>query len=225
MIKWEESDKIEAFVRKAWDVNNAPLRSAIAQAVTKTRSGLSGMEAAKVAATSIKPADPTVDLAKIASKKGQIGKTSIEDVILSLGKIKGDPKLGMKVFTTQGCIACHTTEKDQAPKGPFMGQVGAILTRDQIAESILKPNASISQGFATVMIQTKSGKAVTGFVTAETADQVEMRDIASQVHIIKTADIKQRTELETSMMPPGLANALSLDEFAALVAYLSSKKG
>jgi uncharacterized membrane protein len=52
-----------------------------------------------------------------------------------------------------------------------------------------------------------------------------MRDIASQVHIIKTADIKQRTELETSMMPPGLANALSLDEFAALVAYLSSKKG
>ena len=33
-----------------------------------------------------------------------------------------------------------------------MGQVGAILSRDQIAESILKPNASISQGFATVSI-------------------------------------------------------------------------
>lgn len=225
MIKWSESDKIEAFVRKAWESGEGSVRSSIAQAVTKTRAGLSGMEAKAVAATPIKPADPTIDLAKIASKKGYIGKTSIEDVILSLGKVKGDPKLGMKIFTSQGCIACHTTDKNQAPKGPFMGQVGAILTPDQIAESILKPNASISQGFATVMIETKAGKFVTGFITAETADQIEMRDIASQVHIIKTKDVKKKAELETSMMPPGLANSLSLDEFAALVAYLAAQKG
>ncbi len=28
-----------------------------------------------------------------------------------------------------------------------MGQIGSIMNREQIAESILKPNASISQGF------------------------------------------------------------------------------
>ena len=39
-----------------------------------------------------------------------------------------------------------------------MGQVGAVLSPEQIAESILKPNASISQGFATVQVTTKDKK-------------------------------------------------------------------
>ena len=61
-----------------------------------------------------------------------------------------------------------------------MGQVGAILSRDQIAESILKPNASISQGFATVSILTKDNKSLVGFITSENADAIEMRDISER---------------------------------------------
>ena len=106
-------------------------------------------------------------------------------------------------------MACHTTDSGQPLKGPYMGHVGSILSRDQIAESILKPNASISQGFATAMITTKKGAAYTGFVSAQTADEIDLRDIAGQVHKVKTADIATRQELEVSMMPPGLANALS----------------
>ena len=225
MITWEASDRIEAFVRKAWDEGDESLRPAIAKSVTRNRAGFKGMEAASTAKTTIKPADPTIDLEKIAAKKGQIGKMSIEDVILTLDKAKASVKLGEKVFTSQGCIACHTTEKGQPLKGPFMGQVGAVLTRDQIAESILKPNASISQGFATVAIETKDQKSYAGFVTAESADEVEIRDITGKATRIKAKKIKSRTELETSMMPPGLANSLSIEEFASLVAYLASKKG
>ena len=105
-----------------------------------------------------------------------------------------------------------------------MGQVGAVLTREQIAESILKPNASISQGFATVSVETKDGKALVGFITAQTADKVEMRDIAGQVHTVKVANIKSKHELETSMMPAGLANSLTMEDFASLIAYLASQK-
>lgn len=225
LAKWEASDKIEIFVRRVWEGADGALRQIIAASVTKNRAGLTGMDAALAAKTEIKPADPTVNLAKIAGKKGQIGKTSIEDVMLSLKKLKGKPELGKKLFTAQGCIACHTVEKGQALKGPFMGQVGAILSPEQIAESILKPNASISQGFATVLIETKDGKSITGFVTAESADELELRDIAGKAYRVKTSNLKKRTELEISMMPPGLANALSLDDFAALVAFLFAQKG
>lgn len=105
-----------------------------------------------------------------------------------------------------------------------MGQVGAILTREQIAESILKPNASISQGFATVEIDISGGKTLVGFVSEETGDSLELRDITGNVTKLKSDAIKSRKELALSMMPPALANALSLQDFASLVDFLASRK-
>jgi putative heme-binding domain-containing protein len=105
-----------------------------------------------------------------------------------------------------------------------MGQIGSIMNREQIAESILKPNASISQGFATVMIEAKGDNTYMGFVTSETSSKITLRDISGQVTSIKTSDIISRKELETSMMPAGLANSLSYEEFASLITFLSQQK-
>ena len=82
---------------------------------------------------------------------------AIEDVLVQVSKKKGNTARGRELFNAQGCIACHTIDKGQALKGPFMGHIGSIMKRDQIAESILKPNASISQGFATTQVNTKTG--------------------------------------------------------------------
>ena len=128
------------------------------------------------------------------------------------------------VFLKQGCNACHTLDKGELPKGPFMGQIGSIMNREQIAESILKPNASISQGFATVLVTTRDNKKFMGFVTTESSEKITMRDIAGQSTTLKTAEILSRKEMETSMMPPGLANSLSYEEFASLITYLSQQK-
>ena len=98
------------------------------------------------------------------------------------------------------------------------------MSREQIAESILKPNASISQGFVTVLVTTKDKKEHMGFVTAESPDRIVMRDITGQITSIRTADIRSRKEMETSMMPDGLTNELSYEEFASLITFLSEQK-
>ena len=98
------------------------------------------------------------------------------------------------------------------------------VSKEQIAESILKPNASISQGFSSVMITANNGKVYSGFVTGESGGVVKMRNIIGQEFAIKEADIKGREELETSMMPTGLANSMSYEEFASLVEFLSKQK-
>jgi putative heme-binding domain-containing protein len=165
-----------------------------------------------------------IDLEKIRNQKGQIGKSSIEDVMLAMDKIKGDPVLGKSLFTRQGCVACHSLNRSETMKGPFMGQIGSIMNREQIAESILKPNASISQGFASVHITAKGDKTYLGFVSEESADKLVLRNIAGQVFTIRTQDIVSRKELETSMMPAGLANSLSYEEFASLITFLSQQK-
>ena len=144
--------------------------------------------------------------------------------MIALKSLKGDAKRGEALFTQQGCVVCHTLRKDEKPKGPFMGHVGSILNAEQIAESILKPSASISQGFATAIVVKKDGGGVTGFVSKESAEEIEVRDITGNVTLVKTSDIASRTIMETSVMPPGLANALSLQDFASLVAFLSGRK-
>ena len=222
---WEESEKIRLFVYEAFRSGDLALRSSVVRAVSRHRVGFKGINDTVAAKIPIKPADPTVDLASIAAKKGQIGKMSIEDVLLVLKKAKGDLARGREVFSSQGCIVCHTTEKGQPLKGPFMGQVGAVLSPEQIAESILKPNASISQGFATVQVTTKDNKTFVGFVTAQSAESIEVRDIAGKASRIMVDNIRERKELELSMMPAGLADALSIEEFASLVAFLASQKG
>ncbi|MBS0029280.1 DUF7133 domain-containing protein [Chitinophaga sp. 22321] len=168
--------------------------------------------------------EPKVDLEKIKSKKGQVGKASIEDVLLAVKQLKGDPAKGKILFSNQGCIACHSLNRGEKMKGPFMGQIGSIMNRERIAESILKPNASISQGFATVTVTAKGNKTYVGFVTEETATKVVMRDISGQVYTVNAADILSRKEMKTSMMPTGLANSLSYEEFASLVNFLAQQK-
>jgi putative heme-binding domain-containing protein len=218
-ITWESSPDIKSFLVKEW--NKASDKQLFTDLNDKLR--LEIPEFGTNEQLAVKE-EVKVDLEKIKNKKGQVGEASIEDVMLAMDKIQGDPALGKTLFTRQGCVACHSINKGETMKGPFMGQVGSIMNREQIAESILKPNASISQGFATVTITTKANKSYMGFVTEESAGQLVLRDIAGQVTRLKTSDIIKREEMETSMMPAGLANALSYEEFASLITFLSQQK-
>jgi putative heme-binding domain-containing protein len=68
------------------------------------------------------------------------------------------------------------------------------------------------------------GSTKMGFVSESTADKMVLRDPAGGVTTIATKDVRDEKHLPMSMMPEGLANALSLDEFAALVHFLAAKK-
>lgn len=219
-IVWESSPIIKTTLMQEWKKPNAD-KPFFADLNGRLRMGITefGGEEAVAAKEEVK-----VDLNKIRNKKGQVGESSIEDVMLAMAKIKGDPAVGKKLFIQQGCVACHSINKGETMKGPFMGQIGSIMNREQIAESILKPNASISQGFASVLITAKGDKSYMGFVTEESADKLVMRDITGQVTTIKASDIISRQEMETSMMPTGLASALSYEELASLITYLYQQK-
>ena len=219
--KWEASDKIEKFLMAEWKQSNTAGKALFADLNGKHRMGISafGGEEKLIAEEA-----SDIKLGEISNKKGQVGKASIEDVMLAVAETKGDATEGKKLFTQQGCVACHSIKKGEVMKGPFMGQIGSIMTRDQIAESILKPNASISQGFASVVITAKGDKSYAGFISEESAEKVVMRNIAGQVFSIHAEDILSRKELEMSMMPPGLANSLSFEEFASLITFLSQQK-
>lgn len=218
-VTWESSPVINRFLVDEW--KKADNKTVFTDLNSRLRMEIPEFGVEEVVATK---EEPRVDLEKIRNKKGQVGESSIEDVMLAMAKINGDAALGKTLFTQQGCVACHSLSRSETMKGPFMGQIGSIMNREQIAESILKPNASISQGFSTVLITAKGNKSYTGFVTEESSSRVVLRDITGQVYTIKASDILSRKEMETSMMPTGLVNALSYEEFASLITFLSQQK-
>lgn len=220
-VTWESSPEIKNILMEEWNKADAAGKQFYADLNARNRMEITEFGGEEVAAAK---EEVKIDLDKIRNKKGQVGESSIEDVMLAMAKINGDPALGKTLFTRQGCVACHSLTKGETMKGPFMGQIGSIMNREQIAESILKPNASISQGFASVVIEAKGGKSYMGFITQESAAKVVMRDITGQLYTIKTSDIISRKELEDSMMPTGLASALSYEEFASLITFLSQQK-
>lgn len=220
-VSWEASPVIEKFLKEEAAKAGAQGKQFYVDLNARQRMDIPEFTIEeKVAATE----EPKIDLEKIKNKKGQVGKSSIEDVLLAINKLQGDPLKGRAIFNNQGCITCHSLSRAEKMKGPFMGQIGSIMNREQIAESILKPSASISQGFASVMITAKGDRTYMGFITEETAAKVVMRNIAGEVFTIKAGDILSRKEMENSMMPEGLANSLSYEELASLVTFLSEQK-
>lgn len=222
-IVWDSSPKIKDFLEKEWE--KAPEKEKPFFTFLNDRHGM-GIAAFKSRETIIEEQEEekNIDLEKISTQKGQVGKASIEDVLLAMQEIEGDADEGEAIFERQGCFACHSISAGQVMKGPHMGQIGSIMNREQIAESILKPNASISQGFATYLLTTRDGQTYSGFISKSSSEVTEIRDITGQKFTINTPDIVERKRLETSMMPAGLVNALSYEEFASLLAYLSQQK-
>ena len=220
-IAWEDTPLIEKFLLDTWSKGNADLNRQLSSLNAKHRLGI---EAISKAPELVQGEEPTVDLQAIQNERGEVGKAAIEDVMLAVGKLTPNMEQGRYLFQRQGCAICHALTSGEAPKGPFMGQIGSIMKADQIAESILRPNASIAQGFASVSIKLKDGESHTGFVTQESASQLTLRYMVGGVTQIPVDQIQSRSELEHSMMPAGLANALSLQEFTSLVRFLADQK-
>lgn len=137
---------------------------------------------------------------------------------------KGDVAEGKRLYTAQGCIACHAVDPKAVQKGPYLGDCGSKFTRDYLIESILDPNAVVSQGFQTTMLTTNDGKSHMGFIVNEADGVIDIRNIAGQSSQVKREDVKTQTALPQSMMPPGLGSALTLEQFNSLIDYLASLK-
>jgi putative heme-binding domain-containing protein len=179
-------------------------------------------QVAKLAAEVVKK--NKIDPAKVAAAAKPSGPAiatlKVDDVIESVLKTKGDRARGEQLFTSVGCVACHTVKQGEPLKGPFLGNIADTYKRRELAEAILIPNKTLAQGFVTNNFTLKDGTVHMGFVTQEAADKVSVRNVAAQEIVMKVSDIAKRETLEISMMPPGLVNSLTVSDLASVLDYL-----
>ena len=88
----------------------------------------------------------------------------------------------------------------------------------------LEPSAKVAQGFEPQKIATVDGRTYEGFIVRESGDEVELRDVQGSATVLPKKDIDARARGEQSIMPTGLADPLTIHDFASLLAYLESLK-
>ena len=174
----------------------------------------------------IKAAQEALAAGKLAaaSKGKKIAELDAKVVAAAALKGRGNVKTGQRLFTQQGCVACHAVDLTAEQKGPYLGAAGAKFPREYLIESVMDPNKVVAQGFQTVVFTMKNGPDQMGFVTAEADGVITLRNIAGQVFKLKRDDVKDEKHLPQSMMPAGLAAGLTVEEFTSLIEYLVTLK-
>ena len=139
----------------------------------------------------------------------------------------GDAASGRRLFIEKqelGCQRCHSIAKgDGGEIGPLLGGVGQRLTREQILEAIVHPNARIAAGFEQMVVEMKNGQTYAGIIKADKADVLELLSAEDGLVKLKPADIKGR-ERGPSSMPEGLGELTTRRELRDLVEFLGSLK-
>lgn len=153
-----------------------------------------------------------------------IDKLPYEQILSGALKEKGDVRTGSHLFVRQGCVACHTVSPKETPKGPFLGDIATRYTRAEIIESILKPSAKVAQGFVSTWFEMHDGSRYDGFIVRESGDEIEIRNVAGIATVLSSKDILKRGQLDTSIMPEGLVNNVTVADLASLLSYLESLK-
>lgn len=144
--------------------------------------------------------------------------------VSELVKAKGDPANGAKVFfrASPGCANCHVVHGQGTEFGPNLSEVGSKLGKDALYEAILDPSAGVSFGFEAFSVTLKNGDEVYGLVASETADELVMKNVGGIVTHYPKSEIASRQPSKLSIMPTGLPQAMTLQEFVDLVEYLST---
>ena len=136
----------------------------------------------------------------------------------------GNAADGRKIFFERpeaSCVRCHKVGGEGGDVGPDLTQVGARQTRDYLLESIVYPNAVISQGFENQIVTLKNGTSYAGTQKSETETELVLNSPEDGVVKIAKKDIQSR-ERGMSGMPEGMGEVLSRRELRDLVEFLAS---
>jgi len=137
---------------------------------------------------------------------------------------EGDIQRGARLFADEklSCAKCHSINGTASQAGPDLFAVGDKFARRDLVDAILHPSATISPGYGTVIVETKSGEEHQGVLKQSNDKVVEIMGADGKLISIARGEIKEQRGTTASLMPEGLQASLSLQEFADLTEYLTT---
>jgi putative membrane-bound dehydrogenase-like protein len=146
----------------------------------------------------------------------------LDDIFAASGG--GDIRRGQAVFNSPkvACISCHSIGYLGGKIGPDLTRIGQVRSERDLLEAILFPSASFARGYEPVVVTTQSGETLTGLLRSELSDTIVLVSGAGAETRIPRGDIIDMQPGTVSIMPAGLADQLSRQELADLLAFLKA---
>lgn len=152
----------------------------------------------------------------------QLNEQELNDLVQEV-RATADPILGEAIYrkTNLMCQTCHAIGGAGGKIGPDLSSLGTSSPIDNIIQSLLVPNESVKEGYELQRVVKKNGTAVMGYLAADGAREVVIRNVAGIEESIPKDQIAAHESVPGSLMPPGLTGSLDRSEFVNLVGYLS----
>lgn len=144
---------------------------------------------------------------------------------LKLLEGQGDAETGRRIFFNTKvaiCSSCHRHSGRGNVVGPDLTLIAQQGDRAAILRSILEPHREVAPQYYPSVVELKDGTTFTGILLRSSSTEV-FRDLTGKEKSFPEADIVKRTELRTSLMPPGLVMTLTNEELRDLLAFLTAR--
>lgn len=134
----------------------------------------------------------------------------------------GNAAEGAPVYQQNGCAQCHSIDGQGGILGPDLSEIGTKRSVRYLRDSIVNPSADIPLDYRSVTVITTDGKTIHGIHLNEDEYSIHLREMSGSLRSFLKSELRDIKLSGKSLMPA--YSALSKDELANLVAYLSERK-
>ncbi len=146
-----------------------------------------------------------------------------ENAYGALMNLRGNARNGQAVFA-RVCANCHKVQDKGYNFGPELTDVGRRLSKHDLIESIVDPNAKMDKKYLTEIILTEDGVVYSGFIASETDSMIHILLPEGKEARLNKGEISDRKTAMQSSMPENLAATIAASEFLDLIEYLTTLK-
>lgn len=140
--------------------------------------------------------------------------------------VRGDASAGEAIFWNKGaCGQCHRVGTKGSSLGPDLTRVGRQRSIAYLTLALVKPDADVTPGYATVTVVTRDGKKIVGVERNFDNFSAQFVDLSGKYYSFLREDVTSMTRESRSLMPSTYGRLLSETERNDLLAYLSSLRG
>lgn len=140
---------------------------------------------------------------------------------------EGDAARGKSIFNDEAraaCSKCHSADGSSSKAGPDLFAVGDKFPRRELIQAVLEPSAAIAVGYGATTVELNDGTELTGIIKQSTDEFLDLAIADGQRIRVAAKSIKAQRGNALSLMPDGLHQTLSREEFSDLIEYLTTLK-
>lgn len=134
--------------------------------------------------------------------------------------LKGDSAKGRLIYE-QRCSSCHRLGGAGFALGPDLVTV-KNTGKEKMLVNILDPNREVAPNYIAFQIETKDEESILGIIASESTTSVTVRRAFGKEDVILRSRLQSMKSQGLSLMPEGLEQGLTPQDFANLLEYIST---